>query len=297
MQKRDERVMTEYDEKKHRLKKQIQEYADSDCMVAFSGGVDSSLLLKLLCEAVEESSVSGLIVPYDRIHAVTLSTRLHPVGEIEHAAQVAAEIGARHLVIPVDELQEAGIGLNPPDRCYRCKKLLFSKIAEAASKLGIRTILEGTNEDDLHVYRPGLKAIKELGIRSPLADAGFTKEDVRTLAAEYGLSVSDRPANPCLATRFPYGAKLSYEELQKVEQGENYLKTFGLYNVRMRVHGETIRMEVDPEYFPVILEHREEIIAYVKGLGYSYTTLDLEGFRSGSMDIGVYIEETEVYNE
>lgn len=270
--------MTEYEEKKIRLKDQIQAYAEEGCIVAFSGGVDSSLLLKLVCEAAGKSG---------RIYAVTMQTRLHPVCEIEHAKKVAEEIGASHLVIPVDELEEAGIRQNPPDRCYLCKKNLFTKILQKAEELGIQNILEGTNEDDLHVYRPGLKAIRELGVISPLAEAGFTKEEVRRLAEEYGLSVSDRPATPCLATRFPYGAALSYEEIQKVEQGEAYLKGFGLYNVRLRIHGEIARIEVDTGEFPVLLQYRSHIINYIRHLGYPYITLDLEGFRSGSMDVGI----------
>ena len=270
--------MTEYEEKKIRLKDQIQAYAEEGCIVAFSGGADSSLLLKLVCEAAGKSG---------RIYAVTMQTRLHPVCEIEHAKKVAEEIGASHLVIPVDELEEAGIRQNPPDRCYLCKKHLFTKILQKAEELGIQNILEGTNEDDLHVYRPGLKAIRELGVISPLAEAGFTKEDVRRLAEEYGLSVSDRPAAPCLATRFPYGAALSYEEIQKVEQGEDYLKGFGLYNVRLRIHGDIARIEVDTGEFPVLLQYRSQIINYIRHLGYPYITLDLEGFRSGSMDVGI----------
>lgn len=278
--------MAEYEEKKRKLKDRIQVYAGEGCIVAFSGGVDSSLLLKLVCETAGRQGRSLSDIS-SRIYAVTMQTRLHPVCEIEHARKVAEEIGAAHLVIPVDELEEAGIRQNPPDRCYLCKKHLFTKMLQKAEELGIQNILEGTNEDDLHVYRPGLKAIRELGVISPLAEAGFTKEDVRRLAEEYGLSVSDRPAAPCLATRFPYGAALSYEEIQKVEQGEAYLKGFGLYNVRLRIHGEIARIEVDTGEFPVLLQYRSHIINYIRHLGYPYITLDLEGFRSGSMDVGI----------
>ncbi len=281
--------MTEYEEKKRKLKKQMQVYTKEKCMVAFSGGVDSSILLKLACESSdEEQNTQSRKQPiYSTVYAVTMQTQLHPTCEIEHAAKVAEEIGAKHLVISVDELMDAGIGENPPDRCYRCKKHLFTKIQEKASELGVPTILEGTNADDLHAYRPGLKAIRELGVISPLADAGFTKEDVRKLAEEYHLSVWSRPAVPCLATRFPYGTKLSYEELHKVEQGEEFLKSLGLYNVRLRVHNEIVRMEINPEEFPILLQNRENVIFYMKKLGYFYVTLDLEGFRSGSMDIGL----------
>lgn len=275
-----------YEEKKAELKKQIREYTKKDCMVAFSGGVDSSLLLKLVCESAEYNRGnpprSGSRT--SKVYAVTMQTRLHPVQEITHAKKVAEEIGAEHIIIKVDELLDAGIENNPPDRCYLCKKHLFQKMKQKALELSAETILEGTNEEDLHMYRPGLKAIQELGVISPLADAGFTKEEVRTLAAEYRLSVSSRPAAPCLATRFPYGTRLSYEELQRVERGEEYLKKLGFYNVRLRVHGSVARIEVDLKQFPLAMEHRGEIISYIKDLGYGYVALDLEGFRSGSMD-------------
>ncbi len=283
--------MTEYEEKKRRLKGQIQIYAKEKCMVAFSGGVDSSLLLKLVCEAnAQEPAGREKEASFPKgVYAVTMQTQLHPACEMEHAAKTAEEIGAVHMTVLADELTEAGIQQNPPDRCYRCKKYLFTKMKEKAAALGIRTILEGTNGDDLHVYRPGLKAIRELGIISPLADAGFTKAEVRSLAEEYGMSVSSRPAMPCLATRFPYGAVLSYEALRKVEQGEAFLKSFGLYNVRLRIHQETARIEVNPEEFPVLLKNREQVISCIRHLGYHYVTLDLEGFRSGSMDVGMEI--------
>lgn len=269
--------MSGYDEKKESLKQKMKEYAGNDCIVAFSGGVDSSLLLKLACEAVAETK--------RRVYAVTMQTRLHPVQEIEHAGKVAAEIGAEHIVLSVDELMEAGITENPEDRCYLCKRLLFGRMKEKAEELDVNTILEGTNEDDLHMYRPGLRAIQELEVISPLAAAGFTKEEVRMLAKEYGLSVSTRPAMPCLATRFPYGTELSYEKLRKVELGEAFLKKMGLYNVRLRIHDMIARIETDKESFSVVLQHKEEIISYMKELGYHYITLDMEGFRSGSMDI------------
>lgn len=145
-------------------------------------------------------------------------------------------------------------------------------------------IMDGTNEDDLHVYRPGLRALKELGIISPLAEEKVTKAEVRELAEEYGLSVASKPAMPCLATRFPYGTDLTYEKLEKVEKGEAFIRKLGLYNLRLRVHGGIARVEVDEQEIAKILQHREEIVRYLRQLGYSYITLDLEGFRSGSMD-------------
>lgn len=145
-------------------------------------------------------------------------------------------------------------------------------------------MLEGSNEDDLHVYRPGLQAVKELGVVSPLADCGITKAEVRVLAAEYDIPVANRPSAPCLATRLPYGAELDLELLKRIDEAENYLKNFGWRNVRLRVHGEITRLEVDKEVFTEVLEHREVIIKHLKDMGFRYVTLDLEGFRSGSMD-------------
>lgn len=263
--------------KKDALLALIRKYTKQDVMVAFSGGVDSSLLLKLCCEAAGETK--------SQVYGVTIQTRLHPVEEMEEAEKICKEIGAKHKVIVIDELKEVGIMNNPPERCYLCKKLLFQRMLEEAEGLGIMTILEGTNEDDLHVYRPGIRALKELKIISPLAESGMTKTEVRTLASEYGLSVSGKPSMPCLATRFPYGTELTYEKMAQVEKGEVYLKKFGLHNVRLRVHDTIARIEVDEENSLIVIENKKEIIAYLKSLGYVYITLDLEGFRSGSMDV------------
>ena len=271
--------MGEYVEKREKLIRKMAQYARQDVMVAFSGGVDSSLLLKLAHEAAQKTG--------KEVYAVTMQTRLHPTGEIEEAKRVCEEIGAVHIVIAVDELEEAGIMNNPVERCYLCKRHLFLKMKERASELGISVILEGTNEDDLHVYRPGIKAIKELQIISPLAEAGLTKAEVRKMACEYGISVSSKPATPCLATRFPYGTELTYEKMAQVERGEAFLKEIGLHNVRVRAHDKLARIEIDESTFGEFLEHKKEITDYLKSLGFVYITLDLEGFRSGSMDVGI----------
>lgn len=271
--------MGEYVEKREKLIRKMAQYARQDVMVAFSGGVDSSLLLKLAHEAAQKTG--------KEVYAVTMQTRLHPVREIEEAKRVCEEIGAVHIVIAVDELEEAGIMNNPVERCYLCKKHLFLKMKERASELGINVILEGTNEDDLHVYRPGIKALKELQIISPLAEAGLTKAEVRKMACEYGISVSSKPATPCLATRFPYGTELTYEKMARVEKGEAFLKEIGLHNVRVRVHDKLARIEIDESTFGEFLTHKKEIADYLKSLGFIYITLDLEGFRSGSMDVGI----------
>lgn len=271
--------MGEYLEKREQLIRKMAQYAGQDVMVAFSGGADSSLLLKLAHEAAQKTG--------KEVYAVTMQTRLHPAREIEEAKRVCEEIGAVHIVIAVDELEEAGIMNNPVERCYLCKKHLFLKMKERASDLGINVILEGTNEDDLHVYRPGIKALRELQIISPLAEAGLTKAEVRKMACEYGISVSSKPATPCLATRFPYGTELNYEKMAQVEKGEAFLKEIGLHNVRVRAHDKLARIEIDESTFGEFLTHKKEITDYLKSLGFVYITLDLEGFRSGSMDADI----------
>ena len=227
--------MGSYEEKREALLGRIAEYALEDMIIAFSGGVDSSLLLKLACDAVVKTG--------KKVYGILLHTMLHPKAELKEAESVAKEAGALFRVLRIDELEGAGIEENPVDRCYRCKRYLFRELQKEAELLGVSRILEGTNEDDLHVYRPGIRAVRELGIVSPLADAGLTKSDVRRLAGEYGISVSGKPSTPCLATRFPYGVRLTYEAMRKVEQGESYLRSLGLGNVRLRVHGNLARLE------------------------------------------------------
>lgn len=271
--------MMNYDEKKQALKASIRELTRQDVVVAFSGGVDSSLLLHLCCEEARKTGT--------KVYAITMLTELHPHGDLDIARRVALEAGAIHEVVRINELADADILMNPVDRCYRCKLTLFAMLVDRAEKLGAACVVEGTNEDDLHVYRPGIKALGELGILSPLARCGFTKEEVRQMAAEYGISVANRPSTPCMATRFPYGTKLSYEAMKQVDEAETWLRDRGFYNVRLRVHGNVARIEIDAADMSHLLSIREEVIEQLKRMGYTYITLDLEGFRSGSMDIGL----------
>lgn len=269
--------MDRYKEHCTGLMETVKGYVKEDVMLAFSGGVDSSLLLKLLCEEAEKTG--------KKVVAVTMVTELHPSGDIKIAEEVAREAGAVHQAIHVDELSHAGIMDNPENRCYLCKKYLYTELLKSAEALGIRTVLEGTNADDLRSYRPGIQAVKELGILSPLMQAGMTKADIRKLASEYGISVAKRPASPCLATRFPYGTRLSREKMKMAEDGESILRALGFYNVRIRIHGDTARIEVDDRDLPELIRNRKAAARQLKQLGFTYVTADLEGFRSGSMDV------------
>ncbi len=263
-------------EKKEQLHEILQKLTEKDLMVAFSGGVDSAVLLELACKMAEKQGTT--------VYAVTVNTRLHPAGDVEIAANLAKKAGAVHKVLTVDELNEAGIENKQTNTCYRCKKTIFSKILAFGKEIGVDTLIEGTNEDDLHVYRPGIRALHELGIISPLALCKLTKTEVRVLASELGLTVANRPSTPCLATRLPYDTPINYELLRRIEGAEEYIRDLGFYNVRLRVHGSIARLEVDKGAFPQVLVFSDIITARLKELGFAYITLDLQGFRSGSMD-------------
>ena len=265
------------------LKARLNELLKEDVAIAFSGGVDSTLLLSLCKEASLRHGTN--------VHAFTVHSDMHPLGDIGHARKIAAEAGVEFAELSVDELAEAGIRNNPPDRCYLCKRALFSKIKDKAALKGISHVIEGTNEDDLHVYRPGLRALKELGILSPLAELHITKAEVRAMAAERGLSVASRPSSPCMATRFPYGTALTYEQMRRVDEAETWLRSQSFANVRVRVHGDIARIETDAADLGRILQMRDAVVTELKGKGFPYVTLDLEGFRSGSMDIHIKKED------
>lgn len=263
--------------KVYSLKRQINDYTMENVIVAFSGGVDSSLLLRLTCDFAKSNGT--------KVYAVTVHTKLHPKGDIEIAKKVADESGAIHRIIEIDELLEAGIENNPKDRCYLCKKSIFNKIKNLGDELSVRFILEGTNDDDMEMYRPGIKALRELEIISPLMENGITKDEVRKMARDMGISVANRPSTPCLATRLPYGTHIDYDILDKIQNGEEYIRSLGFYNIRLRVHGDIVRIEVDKEDIMKIAEQREEITRYIKKLGFKFVTLDMEGFRSGCFDL------------
>lgn len=266
-------------QKLQELKQYFSRLAENDLCLAFSGGVDSSLLLKLAADAV---TLTG-----KRVYAVTFDSRLHPSCDLEIAKRVARELGGVHRVITIDELEQKEIRSNPLNRCYLCKRHLFQCLKAWAESAGVSLVLDGTNEDDMHVYRPGIRALEELGIASPLAQLHITKAQVKEMASFCGISVASRPSTPCMATRIPYGQEIDYDVLARIAKGEAYLRNQISGNVRLRLHKDVARLEVDKEKLMQVLEKRGEIISQLKKLGFDYVTLDLEGFRSGSMDIHV----------
>lgn len=259
----------------HTMEKHIKE----GICVAFSGGVDSSLLLKIAFDVGKRTNQPVL--------AVTFETKLHPHGDLDEAKDIASSLGAIHKVIVVNEFADPEIMHNPIDRCYRCKKLLFLSLIKYAKEEGYNYLMDGSNYDDLKAYRPGMKALKELGIHSPLLELEVTKLQIRSLAASLGVASSDKPSAPCLATRLPYGATLDYDLLERIDLGEKFIRDLHFYNVRLRSHGNIIRIEIDQKDFMKFVEHKELITTKLKELGFLYITLDLEGFRSGSMDINL----------
>ncbi len=241
--------------------------------VALSGGVDSSVVAAAAYKALGRKAL-----------AVTARSSTLPKAELEAAAQIASEIGIEHLIIDEDELDDPRFVENPSNRCFYCREGLIKAIKKVAEDRGIKRILDGANADDPTEHRPGLKALKEGGARSPLLELGFTKRDVREIAEEFELSVSDKPSMACLASRIPYGEKITKGKLRMVERAEQYLKDKGFRQVRVRSHAGIARIEVETKDIEKAVESRDDIAAELKKIGFRYITLDLEGYRSGSMD-------------
>ena len=263
----------------NRLSKVFEDHIQDGIAIAFSGGVDSSLLLKIACEVGKKYNKDVL--------AVTFETKLHPHGDLEQAQAIAKGFGAVHKTIEVNEFADPEILNNPVDRCYRCKNLLFQTFIQYTNKEGYTYLVDGSNFDDLKAYRPGMKALKELGIHSPLLELEITKAEIRSLAADLDIASSDKPSAPCLATRLPYGSRFDFELLERIDKGEQFIKTLGFYNVRLRLHRDILRIEVDKKDFDKFMIQQELIVQKLKELEFLYITLDLEGFRSGSMDIKI----------
>ncbi len=238
--------------------------------IAFSGGVDSSVVAAI---AKRECRTSL---------AVTIDSMLLAQSELENAENMASEIGIEHTILRADVLANKEVAANGPDRCYFCKRMLFSKIRESISKDTV--LLDGSNFSERSEHRPGMLAAKELGIISPLADAEVRKKDIREMARSLGLSNWSKPSMACLASRIPYGTRLSRERIQRVDSAEALLRSLGFSGARVREYDVLARIELDPAEFPLALEKRDEMITGLKELGYSYITLDLEGYSPGSMD-------------
>ena len=262
--------------KLNELRRLLEGLNEDGVCAAFSGGVDSALLLTVLSEIYARK-------PFPLL-AVTFATAFHTAEETASAMKQAAELGVPAELVERDVLSDPVLRGNPKDRCYHCKRALFSEMKRIAETRGIRNLVDGTNADDTQVYRPGRKALEELGVLSPLAVCGFTKDEIRAAARELLIPVADKPSAPCLATRFPYSTVMTDEALRRVERGEAVLREFGLRVVRLRVHGSVARIETDPDGFELASAKRFEIAFALRKEGFPYVTLDLEGFRSGSMD-------------
>lgn len=244
--------------------------------VAFSAGVDSTFLLRVAREELG-----------DRVVAVTARSRSFPKRELDEAAAFCRAEGVRHVVVDSEELDVPGFAENPPDRCYHCKKELFGKLVAFARENGLAAVLEGSNLDDDGDWRPGRLAIRELGVRSPLHDAGLTKSDIRALSREMGLSTAEKPSFACLASRFPYGERITAEGLERVGRAEDFLRGAfpGLGQLRVRSHaGGVARIEVVPADIPLLADRAAEISDALRALGFAYVSLDLRGYRTGSLN-------------
>ena len=249
-------------------------YAKKRTALAFSGGADSTLLLMILSKLCQKEGGT--------VTAFYAKTALNPRLEDKEAYKICSDFNVKLEIVDVDILDK--IKENPVTRCYLCKKSIFSLIKEKAQNLNCDIVFDGTNSDDLKEYRPGLKAIAELDIISPLAHLNINKETVRAILKEHNIPTAAKPSSPCLATRFPYGTLLTKDKLDAVGIAESKIKALGFYNVRVRAHNNVARLELDANEFIKSLEKKPYIVDIVKHAGFEYVTLDLEGFKSGSMD-------------
>ncbi|MCF8026543.1 MAG: ATP-dependent sacrificial sulfur transferase LarE [Desulfobacteraceae bacterium] len=265
--------MNSLQEKKEQLFGRLAEFRS--LAVAYSGGVDSTLLLAAARDAVS-----------DNVLAVTAVSPLQPRWEVDEAVKLAGTLGVAHEIIRTDELSVPDFTANSPDRCYFCKKIIFSHMFTRCRELGFPYVAHGANVDDMGDYRPGMKAAEEMQVLSPLREAGFSKEDIRSLSRQMGLSNWNKPAAACLASRIPYGTEITKQRLEMVEAAENVLLAMGFSGFRVRHHGDTARIEVRPADFARLIkpEPRLRIIQELRGAGFTYVTLDLEGYAAGRMN-------------
>lgn len=235
--------------------------------------MDSTFLIKVAYDALGENAL-----------AVTATSSTYPKKELQDAKKFAKTVGIPHIIIQSEELDIPTFSQNPPDRCYHCKKELFHKIQQIAKKRNLNAVLDGSNADDVSDYRPGAKAKQELGVRSPLQEVGLTKQEIRELSASMKLKSSEKPPFACLASRFPYGTKITKERLRQVESAETYLCSLGVTQCRVRYHDHIARIEVGSDELPLVLRNACKITKRFKTLGFTYITLDLEGYRTGSLN-------------
>jgi uncharacterized protein len=259
-------------EKKEKLYNIIRDMGG--CVVGFSGGVDSTLLFAVAAEVLG-----------DRALAVTATSETYPERELREASEFARKIGGRHRVVESEELDIPGFAENPKNRCYYCKSELFTKLRKVADEEGLPFVLDGSNLDDRGDYRPGKQAACELNVRSPLDEAGLSKEDIRALSKDMDLPTWDKPSFACLSSRFPYGTTITREKVSQVGRAEESLRELGLRTIRVRHHGDMARIELGAaEFDRVVNGLRDEVIRLVKSAGYAYVALDLQGYRTGSMN-------------
>ena len=253
-------------------------------VVAFSGGVDSTFLLQ----------VARDVLGAEQVIALTATSPTYPSHEFNESVKLAKALGVKQVVVDSNELEIPGFAVNPPRRCYHCKKELFEICLEKARELGYAEVLDGSNLDDLQDYRPGREAAQELKVRSPLLEAGLTKEDIRELSRQHGLPTAEKQPFACLASRFPYGTRITAERLKQIDRCETFMREKGFHTFRVRYHDETARIEVALDELPRIIddEMRVKLLSEFKSAGFTYVALDLQGYRIGSMNEGAALDQT-----
>ena len=261
------------EEKLKHLKESLAEM--ESVLIACSGGVDSTFLASVASEVLGQ-----------RAMVVFARSPVYPPRELEDAEALVRQLGLRFATIESNGLKDPQFVANSPDRCYYCKRELFEKLRSLAAGEGLDWVADGSNYDDRDDYRPGRKALTELGIRSPLWEVKLTKDEIRRLSKERELPTWDKPASPCLASRIPYGTPVSRDTLGRIAEGEQYLRNLGIHDYRLRHHGNIARIEVDEKGMSLLLKSqiRKDLVQHIKALGYTYVTLDLGGYRSGSLN-------------